>query len=215
MDPSTTAPEPPSPSAPGRLALIRHGQTEWSATGRHTGVSDIPLRPDGEQNARDLRADLAALHADRVVTSPRRRAIETARLAGFEATETDPDLGEWDYGALEGMTRAEIRRVVPDWTIWTHTPPGGESVAEVSIRADRFLAGAEADLQAGRTVIAFSHGHFSRVLMVRWIGLPITSGALFTLDPGRVSLLGEDRGQRVVNRWNAPPAVSKNQQGDS
>jgi broad specificity phosphatase PhoE len=184
----------------GDVWLARHGQTEWSASGRHTSTTDVPLTPDGEAAARALAPRLASTSFDLVLTSPRKRARRTAELAGFASAETDPDLVEWDYGDYEGVTTEEIRETVPDWTVWTHPCPGGETAAEVSDRLDRVVArclGVEGD------VLLVSHGHALRALAARWLRLPVSEGRLLKLDTGTVSVLGHEREQPVVLRWNS------------
>jgi probable phosphoglycerate mutase len=184
----------------GQLWLVRHGETEWSASGRHTSHSDIPLTERGRERATELRARLAGITFDAVLTSPLRRAQQTCSLAGFgDRAEIDEDLREWDYGSGEGLTTPEIRETSPGWTVWTHNLPGSEPVAEVSQRADRFIARSRAI--GGRT-LAFSHGHFSRVVGARWIDLPAADGARLRLDTAAVSILGWERDCPVLQRWN-------------
>ncbi len=185
-----------------RIVLIRHGQTEWSAKGQHTGKSDIALTDVGRAQAAALRPALSRYRFTRILTSPRLRAVDTCRLALPEQpTDVDPDLEEWDYGDYEGMTTAEIRETVPDWTVWTHVSPGGETVADVATRADAVLGrcdGSDGD------VLLVAHGHLLRVLAARWLGLDATSGRLFLLDPATVSVLAHDRGVAVLASWNGP-----------
>ncbi|MGH8988256.1 MAG: histidine phosphatase family protein [Acidimicrobiales bacterium] len=182
--------------------LVRHGETEWSATGRHTGRTDVPLLARGEAEAsaagRWLRAVVPTPAL--VLTSPRRRAVETCRLAGFgERAELCDDLAEWDYGDYEGDTTAHIRQGRPDWTLWTDGAPRGESPADVGRRADRVIERARA---AGGGVLLFSHGHLLRVLAARWVGLPPAGGGLLALGAGAVCELGSEHGMPVVSRWN-------------
>jgi broad specificity phosphatase PhoE len=205
LDAAGTDPVPAAP-APGQLCLIRHGETEWSRSGRHTSVTDVPLTPMGEKQARALAPLLAGLCPATVVTSPRSRAVRTAELAGLSdlcTVEVTDDLAEWAYGEYEGVTTAEIRRTRPDWTIWTGDPPGGETAAEVGARADRMLARIRDALATG-PVVAVGHGHFSRVLAARWLGLPVTGGAMFVLGPASPCILGSEHGQPAVHRWNVP-----------
>jgi len=183
----------------GDLWVVRHGQTEWSRNGRHTSTTDLPLEPEGEDGARSLASRLAGTVFARVLTSPRLRATDTARLAGFPDAERDEDLAEWDYGDYEGVTTAEIQERVPGWTIWTHPCPHGETAEQVRDRLDRVVARASA--QDGDTLV-FSHGHASRALAARWLGLPVTEGRLLHLDTGSVSVLGHEREQPVVLHWN-------------
>jgi broad specificity phosphatase PhoE len=189
-------------SARPRLWIVRHGETDWSRTGRHTGRTDLPLTPEGERQAAALRPILAGRQFALVLTSPRRRARDTCRLVGFaDVARTDPDLAEWDYGQYEGMTTPEIERVAPGWTIWTGAVPGGETAEQVAARADRVIAAAVA---AGGDALLFSHGHFLRVLAARWLGLAPQEGRRFALDPATIGILGHERAARVVRMWNAP-----------
>jgi broad specificity phosphatase PhoE len=182
------------------LWLVRHGPTEWSEAGRHTSITDLPLLPAGEVAAKALRDRLEGLEFGLVRTSPRIRARRTAELAGFPDAEVDDDLVEWAYGDYEGVTTAAIREKVPDWTVWTHPSPGGESAAEVGARLDRVVVRARgAD---GRSLV-FAHGHSLRVLAARWLGLPVADGRLLRLDTATVSVLGYERETPVVLRWNA------------
>ena len=187
-------------SEPPELWLVRHGPTEWSRNGRHTSVTDLPLLADGEQDAVDLRARLAGVGFAQVLTSPRQRARRTAELAGFPDAEVDEDLVEWAYGDYEGLTTAEIRERQPGWTIWDDGAPGGETPDEVGARLDRVVARARA--AAGPT-LAFAQGHSLRALAARWVGLPASEGRLLRLDTATVSVLGFEREQPVVLRWNA------------
>lgn len=180
--------------------LIRHGATEWSESGRHTSVTDVPLTSDGEDQARALAPRLADAAFDLVLTSPRRRARRTAELAGFPDAVVDEDLVEWGYGDYEGITTPEIRRSVPDWTVWTHPTPGGETAAHVAARLDRVVARLRA--QSGRALV-FGHGHALRALAARWLGLPAQDGRLLVLATGTVSVLGAEHGSPAVLRWNA------------
>lgn len=180
------------------LWIVRHGETRWSKAWRHTSTTDLPLTEGGRADAQALRDMLSPFHFDRVWSSPRIRATETAALAGFEP-DIDADLAEWDYGQYEGVTTEEIRETVPDWTVWTHPCPDGETAAQVGERLDRVVAGAR-DL-TGRTLV-FAHGHSLRVLAARWLGLPVADGRIFDLDTATYSVLSDDRGQPVVKRWN-------------
>jgi broad specificity phosphatase PhoE len=181
-----------------RLVLIRHGETEWSASGRHTSVTDVPLLESGRRGAGRLRERLAGRGFALVLTSPRARARETAALAGLEAS-VDEDLVEFDYGRYEGRTTPEIREERPGWSVWADGAPGGETAAQVGERADRVISRA---LDAGGDVAAFAHGHLLRVLAARWIGLPASYGAHLGLDTGSVSELGFERERRVIWLWN-------------
>lgn len=182
------------------LWLVRHGPTEWSESGRHTSTTDLPLLPDGEAAARDLAPALAGQRFDLVLTSPLARARRTAELAGFPDAEVVPDLSEWDYGDYEGLTTDRIRASIPDWTVWSHPSPGGESADQVGARLDRVVDRVRAG--EGR-VLAFAHGHSLRVLAARWLGLPATEGRLLALDTATVSVLAAERETPVITRWNA------------
>ncbi|WP_310962375.1 histidine phosphatase family protein [Nocardioides terrisoli] len=183
----------------GELWVVRHGATEWSAAGRHTSVTDLPLTPDGEAEARAVAPRLAEVAFDLVLTSPRLRARTTARLAGFPDAVVDEDLAEWRYGDYEGLTTAQIREQVPDWTVWRRPCPGGETADEVGARLDRVVARARED---GGRVLAFGHGHALRVLAARWLGLPPQEGRLLVLGTGTLSSLGYEHGEPAVSRWN-------------
>jgi broad specificity phosphatase PhoE len=188
--------------------LIRHGQTEWSRDGRHTGRSDIPLTPHGEDEARALAPLLAKLDPVLVLSSPRTRARHTADLAGLRVDDVTEDLGEWDYGDYEGRTSAQIHEQVPGWTVFTHPVPNGESAADVGERADRVLHRAAEAVTRGPVVLV-SHGHFCRVLGARWIGLGVRAGANLLLNEAAPCVLGADKGEPVLARWNQPnPATS-------
>jgi broad specificity phosphatase PhoE len=181
--------------------LVRHGETEWARLGRHTGRTDIPLTKRGRDQARALGRRLDGHVFGLVLTSPLSRAAETAELAGVgAAATTDPDLLEWDYGAHEGRTTAEIRGDYPDWTIWTGPWPGGETVEQVGQRADRVIARLEVPGQGDALV--FAHGHLLRVLAARWIGLGPESGGRFELATATVSILGWERETRTIELWN-------------
>lgn len=182
------------------VVLLRHGETEWSATGRHTGTTDVPLTAAGREQARAVAPLLAGRDFVLVLTSPLGRAAETARLAGLDA-EVDPDLCEWDYGDVDGVTTAEMRAERPGWTVWDGPVPGGEQVDEVGRRADRLVERCRA---AGGDVALVGHGHHLRVLAARWVGLPAVAGRLLALSTATVSVLGWEREQPVLRRWNVP-----------
>ena len=182
------------------LWLIRHGETEWSASGQHTSITDLELTTEGERRATSLPARLRGLDFEQVLTSPLRRAHRTAELAGFTHAGIDSDLTEWKYGEFEGLTTPQIRETVPGWTVWTHSCPGGETAAQVGERLDRVVARARS--VEGRTLV-FAHGHSLRVLTARWLGLPSVDGRLFRLETGTVSVLGYERETPVVLRWNS------------
>jgi broad specificity phosphatase PhoE len=182
------------------LWLVRHGETEWSRTGRHTGRTDVPLTDLGRRQARALGGHLAGRAFARVLTSPLERARETCRLAGYgPVAEVADDLREWDYGAYEGRTTPEVRAEVPGWSIWTTEVPGGESVARVGERARRVIDRAAA---AGGDVALFAHGHILRILAACWLGLPPEGGRLLALGTASVSVLGYERETRVIQVWN-------------
>ena len=181
--------------------LIRHGATDWSESGRHTGRTDVPLTPEGESTARELVPVLAAQAFGLVLTSPLQRAKYTAELAGFPDAQVDPDLAEWDYGDYEGVTTPEIRETVPGWTVWTHPCPGGESADQVAARLDRVI---ERLRDVDGDALVFGHGHALRALAARWLGEPVAAGRFLRLDTATVSVLGFEREQAVLDRWNAP-----------
>ncbi|WP_074309919.1 histidine phosphatase family protein [Micromonospora cremea] len=191
----------------GELLLIRHGETTWSATRRHTSYTDLELTPDGERQARTLAAFLAGRRFVTVLASPRSRALRTAQLAGLTVDTVDEDLSEWNYGEYEGRTTADIHEDQPHWNIWTDGSPGGESPAQVGARLDRVLTRVAPLLDRG-TVALVGHAHSLRVLGARWIGLPPSAGGLLRLDTATVSVLGHEHGRQVILRWNqpAPPA---------
>jgi probable phosphoglycerate mutase len=182
------------------IVLVRHGETEWSRDGRHTGNTDIPLTEEGRAKAKLVGAALAGRRFSLVLTSPLERARETCRQASLEApVEVLDDLREWDYGEYEGRTTAEIRSERPGWSLWTDGAPGGETAGEVGRRADRVLTkldGVEGD------AAVFAHGHVLRVLAARWLGLPAQDGRLFALGTAAISVLGYERETRVLVRWN-------------
>ena len=181
------------------LWIVRHGETEWSRDGQHTSTTEKDLTAEGEEVARGLVSRLYAEPFDVVLTSPRRRAVRTAEIAGFPDAQVDDDLSEWDYGDYEGRTTPEIREEVPAWTVWSHPCPGGETAEQVGERLDRVVDRVRA---AGR-VLVFSHGHASRVLASRWLGLPPEDGRHFVLDTATVSVLGWERESPAVVRWNS------------
>jgi broad specificity phosphatase PhoE len=196
---------------PGSLPsiyLARHGETAWSLSGQHTGVTDLPLTPRGEQNARSLADRLRGLHFARVYTSPLQRARRTCELAGFGAVaQIDPDLVEWNYGEYEGITTAEILPKRPGWNLFSDGCPGGESPAQIGARADRVVARLRS--QPG-DVLLFSSGHFLRVLTARWLGLEPGAGRYFVLSTASLSMLGyeHDETESVIRLWNDTQHVS-------
>ncbi|MEU8183752.1 histidine phosphatase family protein [Micromonospora sp. NPDC049047] len=191
----------------GELLLIRHGETTWSASLRHTSYTDLELTPDGERQARTLAAFLAGRRFATVLASPRSRALRTAQLAGLTVDAVDEDLSEWNYGEYEGRTTVDIHADHPHWNIWTDGCPGGESPAQVGERLDRVLARVTPLLDRA-TVALVGHAHSLRVLGARWIGLPPSAGGRLRLDTATVSALGHEHGRQVILRWNqpAPPA---------
>ncbi|MBQ1026387.1 histidine phosphatase family protein [Micromonospora sp. C95] len=183
------------------ILLVRHGETTWSASRRHTSYTDLNLTPDGERQARALGPALAGRRFVAVLTSPRIRALRTAQLAGLPVTDSDDDLAEWHYGVYEGRTTAEIQDERPGWSVWTDGCPGGESPSEVGERLDRLLAKLHPLLDRGPVALV-GHAHALRVLGARWIGLPPSAGGLLRLDTATLSLLGHEHGRRVILRWN-------------
>ena len=184
------------------IYLARHGQTAWSKSGQHTGLTDIPLLPEGEYDAERLGARLRKLEFAAVWTSPLVRASRTCELAGFgDVAQIDRDLVEWDYGEFEGLKNAEIVARQPGWRIYRDGCPGGESTEQVAARADRVLKRARA---AGGNVLLFSSGHFTRMLGARWIGLPPQNAELFTLATASLSALGYEHNasEPVIQLWN-------------
>jgi probable phosphoglycerate mutase len=181
------------------LWVVRHGETEWSAAGRHTSTTDLPLTSSGEDAARRVGERLEGTSFDLVLTSPRQRARRTAELAGFPDAHVEEDLAEWAYGDYEGVTTATIRESVPGWTVWTHPCPGGETADQVALRLDRVVA--KVRTHGGR-VLVFGHGHASRALAARWLGQPVDEGRLFRLDTATLSVLGYEHESPVVARWN-------------
>lgn len=183
------------------VVLMRHGATEWSASGQHTGRTDIPLTEEGREAARALAPRVATWTFSLVLTSPLRRARETCDLVGLGAQAVvDDDLREWDYGDYEGKTTAEIRQSVPGWTIWTGPVPNGETPEQVAARADRVIA--RCDATEG-DVALFAHGHILRVLTARWLSYPPTEGKRFALDTSTLSVLGYEHEDKVIRTWNA------------
>ncbi|MHC1559396.1 histidine phosphatase family protein [Actinomycetospora sp. C-140] len=191
----------------GRIYVLRHGETEWSRDGRHTSRTDLPLTPTGEDAARIAGRLLVTLRGDVpppvVWTSPRRRARDTARLAGLAPDAVRDDLVEWDYGEYEGRTTPEIREDVPGWTVWTHPCPGGETGAQLAARLDRVLADAERVI-AERDLVVVGHGHAGRVLIARYLSLAPSAGVGFAFDPASVTVLGHERGVPRIDLLNAP-----------
>jgi len=190
--------------APGELWLVRHGETEWTATGQHTSRSDVPLSATGREQATSVGGVLAGRPFATVLSSPLSRSVETCRLAGYgDRVETDDDLKEWDYGEYEGRTTAEIREERPGWTVWAGSP-GGEPLDRVAARARRVIDRAT---EAGGDAALFSHGHFLRILGATWMGLPPDGGRLLSLGTASLSILGYERETRVIRQWNRSSEV--------
>ena len=180
--------------------LVRHGQTEWSESGKHTSRTDLPLLEEGRRRAVELGTVLSGQSFALVLCSPLRRAVETCELTGLhDRAVLDDDLREWDYGEYEGMTTLDIRRERPDWWLWRDGCPGGERPEQVGARADRVL---ERLRSAGGEAVVFAHGHILRVITARWVGLDVVGGARFALAAGGVGVLGFERETEVLRRWN-------------
>jgi broad specificity phosphatase PhoE len=182
------------------LVLIRHGETAWSRSGRHTGRTDLPLTETGRNEARSISTAVADFDFSHAFSSPLQRAWETAGIVGLPP-DRDDDLLEWDYGEYEGITTTETRQTIPNWSVWTHEIVGGESVDEVGVRADRAIARLS---QLNGPVAVVAHGHFLRVFAARWLDLDAREGRRFVLNTSTLSLLGWERENRVIRRWNDP-----------
>lgn len=195
----------------GELILLRHGETEWSLDGKHTGRTDIPLTARGEAAAKALEPVLSRRDIVAVFTSPARRAVTTAAFAGLSNAQPDPDLWEWDYGGYEGLTTPQIQETRPGWYLWRDgVIPGdaahpGETIEQVAQRTERVLARV-APLLAGGNVALVAHGHVLRVLTACYLRLPPADGRLFRLDTGTVSTLGAEHAEPVITSWNVPPS---------
>ena len=188
-----------------QVVLVRHGQTEWSLSGKHTGRTDVPLTDVGREKAARLGPRLAGWHFAAVLTSPMSRAIETCRLAGLgDGARVTEDLSEWDYGEYEGRRTVDIRQDRPGWDLWVDGVVGGETVEEVGRRADRVIA---AIRSIDGDVALFAHGHVLRILGARWIDLPPAEGRRLALDTASVSVLGWERDTPVLERWNDDTAT--------
>jgi broad specificity phosphatase PhoE len=183
---------------PFEIWLVRHGETEWSRSGQHTSRTDLPLTPEGERHAADLKRMLAGHSFAQVLSSPMKRAVETCRLVGL-TPEISDDLREWNYGDYAGLTSTVIQKHAPGWTIWTGSPPNGETAEQVGTRADRVISRA---LAAKGDVALFGHGHLLRILAARWIGLDPSGGRLLALSTASLSVLGYERETRVIRLWN-------------
>ena len=196
-----------------RIWLIRHGETDWSRSGRHTGRTDVPLTPAGEAAADAVRTEIADITPGLVLCSPMMRARETARRAGLVPDAITDDLFEWDYGAWEGWTTAEIRAELgdPSWLVWDHPVPAGatpgEQLEQVASRVEAVLARCAPVIADGRDCVLVAHGHVLRILTARWLGLRPIDGRLFALDPARLSALGFEHEQHVITCWNATSAA--------
>jgi broad specificity phosphatase PhoE len=192
-----------------RVYLARHGETEWTLSGQHTGRTDIPLTARGEADARRLGERLHGREFAVVLTSPLQRARRTCELAGYgDRCRVDEDLREWNYGEFEGLKTAEIRQRRPDWSLFRDGCPGGEAADQVGARADRVLATLRT---ASGDAIVFSHGHMLRVLTARWLGLPAAAGRLFLCDPTSLGVLGHEHDKAdepVLRLWNEAPALN-------
>jgi probable phosphoglycerate mutase len=183
-----------------QIWLFRHGQTEWSRTGQHTGRTDLPLTADGRRRAQAVGRRLSGRPFALVLSSPLVRALETCRLAGYgDVAETTPDLMEWDYGDYEGRRTVDIQQERPGWSLWRDGVPGGESIEQVGGRTRKVIETAEA---AGGDVALFAHGHVLRVLSACWLGLPPDAGRLLVLGTAAVSVLGYEHDTRVIVKWN-------------
>jgi broad specificity phosphatase PhoE len=186
------------------VVLVRHGETEWTREGRHTGKSDIPLTEHGRRQAEALRRELAGWRFGLVLTSPLQRAMDTCRLAGYgQAAQTRPDLVEWDYGRYDGLTSKQIAITEPDWSLWRDGGPGGEQPADVGRRVDRIIAEVR---RASANVLIFAHGHVLRVLTARWLGQAPAAGQHYALQTAALSVLGYEHENPVIWQWNRPPS---------
>jgi broad specificity phosphatase PhoE len=182
------------------LWLVRHGETEWSLSGQHTSRTDIPLTDHGKKRAEEIHAYLTGKQFSLVLSSPRQRALETCRIAGYgDVAQIDPNLAEWDYGSYEGRTTADIRKERPNWSIWDDGVIGGETIEQVGVRAQAVIDRA---LAAGGRVAVFSHAHYLRILTGTWLSIGPRGGKLFALGTGSISRLGFERENRVVLSWN-------------
>jgi len=188
---------------PNRLFTVRHGETEWSRTGHHTGRTDVPLTAAGRTAAQQLAPQLAGHAFSLVLTSPLSRARDTAALAGYPDAVVDPDLQEWDYGDYEGRTSVDILAERPDWSLWDDGVPKGETIAEVATRCDRVIARVRI---ADGDVLAFAHGHVLRILAARWISEDPGFGRHLVLSPATISILASEHDVPALETWNAPVA---------
>jgi broad specificity phosphatase PhoE len=186
-----------------QVVLVRHGETEWSRDGRHTGKTDVPLTPAGREQARVVRPELTGRTFTLVLTSPLQRALETCRLAGFEAqARVRPELAEWDYGRYEGLTSKQIAASNPHWSLWRDGGPGGETPTDVGRRADSVIGEIR---EVTGNVLIFAHGHILRVLTARWLAEPAAGGRHYALQTASLSVLGYEHEEPVIQHWNRPP----------
>jgi broad specificity phosphatase PhoE len=199
------SPHHPYPALkPPQLVLVRHGETAWSRSGQHTGITDIALTEEGERRADALRPVLADRDFGLVLCSPRRRAVTTAKRAGFAGRlELTEDLAEFDYGAYEGLTSEEIEGIRPGWDLWRDGAPDGETAAEVRVRVERVIARAAPVMDDGQDVLVVAHGHVLRSLAAAWIDLPPEGGSRLVLSTAGLAELGHEHGNRVIDLWNA------------
>jgi broad specificity phosphatase PhoE len=188
----------------GELWLIRHGETAWSLSGAHTGRTDLPLTPQGEEKARALAPKLAGHKFALVLTSPLQRARRTCELAGLgDREQIEPNLMEWDYGAYEGLSTKDIHRDRPGWSLFRDGVPGGETIEQVAVRAAAVIERAmEANMDAGGDVALFAHGHILRILATQWLKVEPKDARLFALSTASISTLGHEHETRVITRWN-------------
>jgi broad specificity phosphatase PhoE len=189
------------------VVIVRHGETEWSRDGRHTGRTDLPLTADGERQAEELATPLRAWQFALVLSSPLQRALETCRLAGYGVkAQMRPELVEWDYGRYEGLTSRQIAEQNPGWSLWRDGGPDGETPADVGRRVDRVIAEVR---QVAGDVLIFAHGHVLRVLTARWLEEPPSGGRHYALQTATLSVLGYEHQNPVISRWNLPPTSSR------
>jgi broad specificity phosphatase PhoE len=190
-------------NTPGELWLIRHGETAWSLSGAHTGRTDLPLTPEGEERARALGSKLAGHRFSLVLTSPMQRARRTCELAGLGSqAQIEPNLLEWDYGEYEGLTTDDIHRDRPDWSLFRDGAPGGETIDQVAVRAEAVIHRATHAMEAGGDVALFAHGHILRILTARWLALAPADARIFALGTASISKLGHEHENRVIVQWN-------------
>ena len=192
-------------NTPLTLYIFRHGETEWARGGQHTGRTDIPLTDVGRKQARALRNAVNHIDFSSVLSSPLCRARETAKLAGLEPAKPCDDLMEFDYGKYEGLTTIQIRDQVPDWTVWTHPCPEGETLAAAAKRCQNVIATAGS---IGGNVALFAHGHILRILTATWLKLPPEEGRHFMLDTSTISVLSHERETPAIKIWNCPPNLT-------